>query len=261
MKERTKTALLLVLAVIPVFFSIKYLYFIVAAIALIVAFELNDLISDKKYPIIIALTFLLIVSFGYDFIASRDKLIVAGSFLLIIVLLDLIYNDIGFNNLSLIYTISLLLGFAVNGLIYLYILDGYFVWYVLLVNYGSDTGAYLIGSKFGKNKLIPHISPNKTIEGAIGGVLFGAILGSIFGSMFLSGHLDVKYIILISFIMPTIAQLGDLFFSSLKRSFNKKDFGALFPGHGGALDRIDSLIFSLVFMIIFIRFGYLGGLI
>ncbi len=260
MKQRIQTAILLIIAVIPLFFSLNYLYLVISAIAAIVSFELNDLISNKKNPVLIALTFLLIVSFGYDFIAGKDKLIVAGSFLLIIVLLDLIYNDIGFNNLSLVYTVSLLLGFAVNALVHLYKLDGLFVFYVLLVNYGSDTGAYFIGSKYGKNKLIPHISPNKTVEGAVGGVLFGGILGSIFGVLFLSNHLNNKYIILTSFIMPIIAQLGDLFFSSLKRSFNKKDFGSLFPGHGGALDRIDSLIFSLVFMIIFIRLGYLGGL-
>ena len=107
----------------------------------------------------------------------------------------------------------------------------------------------------GKHKLIPKISPNKTVEGAIGGVLVGGLLGVLFGFLFLQNEVDLITITIISFIMPFIGQLGDLFFSSLKRTYNKKDFGNTIPGHGGVLDRIDSLVFSLMLMIILIRLG------
>ncbi len=260
MKQRTVTALLIILGIVPLFFSTTYMYLVVIMIAVVASLELNDLISDKKYPVIIALNFALIISIGLDFIAGTDIIVVLGIYLLLFVLVDLIYNEIGFNNLSLIYTVSILIGFALNAFVSLYNADKWFIWYILLVNYGSDTGAYLIGSKLGKHKLIPKISPNKTIEGALGGVIFGGVLGSIF--LYFYGNKTLLLVsIVVSFIIPIISQLGDLFFSSLKRSYKKKDYGSLFPGHGGVLDRIDSLIFSLVFVILFISLGYLGALV
>lgn len=257
MKERALTAFLIILGAIPLFFSLEYLYLIIILAAFIISLELNDLVSDEKYPLIIGLNFAMIISVGLDFIASRDKLIVFGIFLLVFVLFDLIYNDIGFNNLSLIYTVSMLVGFALNAFVSLYNISGLLIWYILIVNYGSDTGAYLIGSRFGKTKLIPHISPNKTVEGAIGGIVLGGILGAIFGYFVLKIRV-VPLLIIVSFAMPIVGQLGDLFFSSLKRSYKRKDFGSIFPGHGGVLDRIDSLVFSLVFVVIFLRLGYMG---
>lgn len=257
MKQRTITALLLILGVIPLFFSVEYMHLVIIMIAFITSLELNDLISDDKYPLIIALNFAMIVSIGLDFVASTDKIIVLGIFLLLFVMLDLIYNEIGFNNLSLIYTVSILIGFALNSFVTLYNADKWFIWYILLVNYGSDTAAYLIGSKFGKHKLIPKISPNKTIEGSIAGIIFGGLLGTLFLYFYGSGEYLIISVV-VSCLIPVISQVGDLFFSSLKRSFNKKDFGGLIPGHGGVLDRIDSLIFSLVFVIIFIRLGFIG---
>lgn len=257
MKQRAMTALLIILGAIPLFFSQPYLYLIIILISFVVSLELNDLISDQKYPLIIALNFAMIISVGLDFIASTDKLIVFGVFLLVFVLFDLIYNNIGFNNLSLIYTVSMLVGFALNAFVSLYNISGYLIWFLLIVNYGSDTGAYLIGSKFGKNKLIPHISPNKTVEGAIGGIVFGGVLGFLFGLFVLKVD-DLPLLALVSFTMPIIGQLGDLFFSSLKRLYNRKDFGGVFPGHGGVLDRLDSLVFALVFVVIFLRLGLIG---
>ncbi|NLC33877.1 MAG: phosphatidate cytidylyltransferase [Erysipelothrix sp.] len=257
MKERTLTALAIIAGVIPLFFSEEYLYLLVLMISFAIALELNDLISDNKYPLIVGLTFAMITSIGLDFIASGDKLMVIMIFLIIFVLFDLVYNEIGFNNLSILYSVSLLVGFAMNAFISLYAMSTLFVWYILIVTYGSDTGAYLIGSRFGKNKLIPKISPNKTVEGAIGGVVVGGTLGLSFALLTLQTD-NILLLVLISYGIPMLAQLGDLFFSSLKRLFNKKDFGTLFPGHGGVLDRIDSLIFSLVFIVIFLRIGYIS---
>lgn len=258
MKQRAITSFALIAAVIPLFFFEAYFIGLIVIVALIGSFELNDLIADKKYPLLIASIFGLIVSFGLDFVTTSDKLIVAGLFLLLFVLLDLIYFKIRFNDLSLAYTISLLLGFALSSIVYLYKLDIFLVMYVILVNYGSDVGAYLVGSRWGKRKIAPKISPNKTLEGSIGGVGFAAILGISFGLLFLGEHMSTEKLVIVSLILPVISQVGDLFFSSLKRTYNKKDFGSIFPGHGGVFDRIDSLIFSLLFMIIFIRLGYLG---
>lgn len=260
MKQRTITALAIIAGVIPLFFSSEYMYLILILVSIIAAVELNDLVSDTRFPMIIGLNFALIVSLGLDFVASYDKIVVLGIFLLIFVLFGLIYFDLGFNNLSLMYTVSILIGFALNAFANLYFENKWFILYVLLVTYGSDTGAYLIGSMFGKHKLIPKISPNKTIEGALGGVVMGGLLGTIF-LFFTNAGQDIGMALIVSFIMPVIGQLGDLFFSSLKRLYNRKDFGTLMPGHGGVLDRIDSLLFCLVFVTIFIRLGYIGVII
>lgn len=260
MKQRTITALILILGVIPLFFSETYLNLVVILVAFIAALELNDLIADQKYPLIIGLNFALMISLGLDFVASYDKTVVLGIFLFIFVLFDLIYNEIGFSNLALMYAVSMLVGFALNAFVTMYAINGWLILYVLIANYASDTGAYLIGSTMGKHKLIPKISPNKTVEGAVGGVLMGGILSFVFAYFFVDYEISTLFILLISFCIPVMGQLGDLFFSSLKRSYNKKDFGGTIPGHGGVLDRIDSLVFSLVFMIILLRMLFLGGI-
>ncbi len=114
---------------------------------------------------------------------------------------------------------------------------------ILLIAWSTDSFAYFTGTKFGKNKLCPKISPNKTVEGAIGGILGALVVGLIF-NLFVLKLLFFK-IIFVSFILSIACILGDLFESSLKRYNNKKDSGNIFPGHGGMLDRIDSLFFAI----------------
>jgi phosphatidate cytidylyltransferase len=93
--------------------------------------------------------------------------------------------------------------------------------------------------------MIPRVSPNKTWEGSIGGWCTGAVMSFVFG-MFFCTHLPVALRIAGSLILPAVAQIGDLSFSSIKRRFGIKDLGNLFPGHGGMLDRVDSIIFCLM---------------
>ena len=97
----------------------------------------------------------------------------------------------------------------------------------------------------GKHKMIPHVSPNKTWEGAIGGYLIAAAISTVFG-LYVLTTLPSSLVITASLVLPFVAQVGDLSFSSIKRHFQIKDFGNLFPGHGGVLDRVDSIIFCLV---------------
>lgn len=131
--------------------------------------------------------------------------------------------------------------------------------YLYSIVLGTDTFAYLFGIKFGKHKLCPEISPKKTTEGALAGLIFGSLLGV--GAVFLfkiGNPTSVKetWIIIlgslfISMVISVSVQIGDLVASKIKRTYEIKDFGKLFPGHGGVLDRFDSLIFSgTVFYII-----------
>ena len=115
----------------------------------------------------------------------------------------------------------------------------------------TDTFAYFGGSLFGRNKLIPSISPNKTVEGSICGSLMGTIVGSIFYYFVIGGNLIE--IIIVSFILTILAQVGDLFFSSIKRYYKIKDFSNLIPGHGGVLDRLDSVLFVILGFLLYIN--------
>lgn len=120
------------------------------------------------------------------------------------------------------------------------------IWIIFVTAWLSDTVAFAVGKKFGKNKLLPEISPKKTVEGAVGGlagsVIFNLILGIVCSVAF---KLNVNYLSLffVSIVAGVMSQLGDLAASSIKREYGIKDFSNLLPGHGGMLDRFDSVLF------------------
>lgn len=130
-------------------------------------------------------------------------------------------------------------GFSVNG---------FGLHHVLLIFIGvwlTDSGAYFVGSALGKHKLIPAVSPHKTVEGAFGGII-GAIIGYAAYGLILQFAFGVKvnyiYLIVLAVVVSIIDQVGDLIASFMKREQGIKDFGKIFPGHGGVMDRFDSSI-------------------
>lgn len=130
------------------------------------------------------------------------------------------------------------------------------IWYVVLGAFASDTFAYFIGSRFGKNKLCPTVSPNKSVEGAIGGV-FGVVLSytilTIIANIYFNFNMNIVYWILVAIVASIVGQMGDLTESAIKRYVGIKDFGKLMPGHGGILDRFDSIMFVAPIVYIFIK--------
>jgi phosphatidate cytidylyltransferase len=116
----------------------------------------------------------------------------------------------------------------------------------------GDAAAYFIGQRFGMRKLAPEISPGKTIEGAFG-YLAGSLVGGWLGAMFLVTELTTVEVVMLSAMLSVAGQMGDLFESLIKRVFAVKDSGTLLPGHGGLLDRLDSLIFPAVFATTYLR--------
>lgn len=116
------------------------------------------------------------------------------------------------------------------------------VFLVLFIVWATDTGAYFVGKAIGKNKLWPLISPNKTIEGSLGGVVLACIVGLVF-NMIHPFHAGVLGIVGIAILISVVGQMGDLVESAFKRYFGVKDSGKLLPGHGGILDRLDSVLF------------------
>ncbi|MGM9873966.1 MAG: phosphatidate cytidylyltransferase [Bacilli bacterium] len=139
--------------------------------------------------------------------------------------------------------------------------------YVIIGAFMTDIGAYFIGIFFGRNKINERISPKKTWEGFIGGIIISTICSFFFAFILaLCGHpilpklftVDRWYFILIlSFIMPFFSTLGDFVFSSAKRFYDIKDYGSVLPGHGGIMDRIDSLVFSLIISAVVINIANL----
>lgn len=137
----------------------------------------------------------------------------------------------------------------------------FWVVFALGVPWLADSAAYFAGSYFGKHKLCPNISPNKTIEGAVGGILIGTLSALLIGAIFklIYGEVTIYYgvLLLIGFVNSVVSIFGDLLFSIIKRSCKIKDFGSIMPGHGGLLDRFDSVIFCIPVIYIFSQFFYL----
>ena len=151
-----------------------------------------------------------------------------------------------------------MVGLTIAGVIYIpYLLShilllrsleggNYYIWLIIVASFLTDTCAYFVGKGIGKHKLCPVLSPNKTIEGAIGGVvgcglscmLFGVIISRFFGA-----EVNFLNLFLLGLMTSVAAQLGDLTASAIKRQYGVKDYGNLIPGHGGILDRIDSILF------------------
>lgn len=122
----------------------------------------------------------------------------------------------------------------------------YMVWMILISSWGCDTCAYVVGKLIGKKKIFPVLSPHKSLEGCIGGVLGAALIGGLYGHFFVESvfpNQTVAWIIaFICAVGAVMSMVGDLAASAIKRNHNIKDYGTLIPGHGGIMDRFDSMI-------------------
>lgn len=122
------------------------------------------------------------------------------------------------------------------------------VWLILLCSWGCDTSAYCVGRLFGRHKMAPVLSPKKSVEGAVGGVIGAALFGGIYGACIrgkVSADINVVLVyIVVCAIGALISMVGDLAASAIKRNMEIKDYGHLIPGHGGILDRFDSVIIT-----------------
>lgn len=181
----------------------------------------------------------------------RLNVIIVYFVILVLVLLKK-YNVIKINELVFSASFSVFVTFCITNIIYIRDdFEPYSLYYILLlclISWICDAGAYFVGIKFGKNKLTPEISPNKTIEGVVGGVISVFLVMVIFNLIFFNliySDVQINFITLALIIClgTVFSILGDLVASVIKRQYHIKDFGNIIPGHGGFLDRFDSLIF------------------
>ena len=220
---------------------------IISLLGLLEIFHALECISIKPvYPIGIISTILIYIS---TLTATINLNLIFSAILifsLIIFLFSKNYNiqDIGLTFLSIVYIPFLLF--------HIYYLEGtHYIWLVFIVAFGTDTFAYLIGNLFGKHKLYEKVSPNKSIEGAIGGIIGSVTLVLIFASIY--NLYPLSGLIFISIIASIFSQIGDLVASKLKRIAKLKDYGKLMLGHGGIMDRFDSIIFAAPIIYYFIE--------
>ena len=138
----------------------------------------------------------------------------------------------------------------------------YLVWLIYISSWICDTCAYLTGTKFGKRKLAPELSPHKSVEGAIGGIAGTVLISVLFSFLFMKAY-DLKsagnvlVFILLGIVGAVVSQVGDLAASAFKRNSDVKDYGVIIPGHGGIMDRFDSVIFTAP-MIYFLAAMFFG---
>lgn len=257
MKARTVGAVIL-LTVLILSLLIGYEVFaIVMLIGAILGYRelINIKYKDKEKNIeivrFIGYISLILIVFNSIFYEIEEKL------LLIIPILGLtipivFYNDnkkYNINDALFILGVVYFIGFAFENLIYMDKLDIHKCIFIFIIAFATDTYAYIGGMLVGKHKLTS-ISPKKSIEGSMIGTIMGVLIGSVYYYAFIGG-ISIVSIVLMCLCLSILSEIGDLVFSSIKRYFNKKDYSNLIPGHGGILDRFDSVIFvSLGFTIL-----------
>ncbi len=251
MKQRVITAVIALIIFLPLLYLGGLPFDILVTLMGIVAMS-EFLIMKKKLLVSFEaiVSFLLMLSILLPVFWSgfwtQDTL--GGSFYLL-ALVMLVYTVISKNRFSFDDAGVLLLGglYAGLGFRFMMLARAESLWmmlYALLIVWVTDSGAYLIGRKIGKNKLAPHISPNKTWEGSIGGSLSAVV---IVGAYLYFVQAAFPYS-LWTLVFSVGGQLGDLIESAFKRHYGVKDSGKILPGHGGILDRFDSLLFVLPLM-------------
>lgn len=217
--------------------------------------------TRKEFPFFVELCAYILVAFitlnnyeSTNLYFLMDYRLMAIMIFIFLAPMVFINNNKKYNlNDALFLTAStLFIGLSFNLLILLRNFSLDYVIYLFIISIITDTFAYITGKYIGKNPLAPLISPKKTIEGLIGGTIMGVVVGSIYYTTVINPGLDIGIIIFVTLCLSLIGQLGDLIFSSIKRYYDVKDFSNLIPGHGGILDRLDSIIFIVLGFILFL---------
>lgn len=259
MKQRIITAIIGAAVFVPLVIIGKVPFLLlVYAMATIGLYELLRMKNVHKLSFVSILSYVLLwvillpneytaflTTNGYD----KLQIVLIGVLLLLLFTVGsknrFTFDDAGFLLLAIVY--------VGIGFYYMYetrAINVVYIFFALCTIWATDSGAYFVGRSFGKRKLWPDISPNKTIEGFFGGLLFGIIVGVLF---YIFTEIDTSFVKLLwmSVVVSIFGQLGDLVQSAYKRHYGVKDSGKLLPGHGGILDRMDSLIFILPILHLF----------
>jgi len=203
----------------------------------------------------------LVAAFSFTFAYSFDKTLLVSIIFFYSMALFVLYmrknSSIGLQDISKMFFLTVIICFFLVHIVFIRRLPfgKYLVWTVFIGAFLTDTFAYLSGRFFGKRKMLPHISPKKTIEGSIGGFVGSCVGMLVYGFLvqFFSRY-NVNYlnVLGLGLICSAVAQFGDFAASRIKREYGIKDYGNIMPGHGGVMDRFDSVIFTAPAVYLFV---------
>ncbi len=266
MKQRIITGLICAVLFIGCLFLMDTVFFaaVLALMSVIAVHEVEKAVNLKNKPImVLSLILSALIPLLTHFEIKIPIAAVGGFYVVLIFIFMLIQFEKTkfeeavtaiFASVAIPYSFSLFLVFRdINESFSTYTkVDGiFFILFACFSAWLTDIFAYFVGSALGKHKLCPKISPKKSVEGAVGGVvgavLLNVLLLFVFKKFFFDGETGLNYItvIVLSVCLSVISMFGDLAASTIKRNFGIKDFGKLLPGHGGIMDRCDSLLFVL----------------
>lgn len=275
MKTRTITSVFILLVTIPIILLSKYPVYPIAlsALAVMATYEILHAIGVEKNWYLSVPAYILagVFPFASYFVTAQTRFtylltIAALLYVYMIYIMGVAVFSKGRTSFKVISEVFLSITYVIvsfTSLSMIRYIDKdiglYKLLLVFIVAWVCDSMAYVVGSLFGKHKLIPEISPKKTVEGAIGGIASAVIAYMLFGLILdlAIPNMKVNYIVLAVFalVLSVVSQLGDLIASLIKREHSIKDFGNLLPGHGGIMDRFDSIMaVSTILLILSIVF-------
>ena len=254
MKKRVISEVIALLIVIPIILLGGYTYYFAIGVVSIIGFYEMIRAYERTNKIPMVMKVLSLVSYLCIILSSVTsktfdldyRLIILNIFLCLIPIVGLKKEKYDTEDALFLLAITLFLGLAFNYLIVVRNISLFYLLYVVLVTIMTDIFAHFWGSKIGRIKLCPSVSPQKTVEGMIGGTILGTFIGSIFFLTFIDTTANILLVSIISLCLSLIAGLGDLVFSAIKRHFGIKDFSNIMPGHGGILDRLDSILLAIL---------------
>lgn len=264
MKQRVMSAIVTFVIFIPIFiiggFAFNLAFYVLTLLALREFMKVRE--KEKMYPDFIRLISYLVISLMYfqntlnnDLNFAVDYRLVSGIFLTFLLPVVLYHDEKVYNVKDAFYLLGgvFFLGCSMS-LFYMYRnMSLGLIIFLFLITIITDSYAYFIGKLIGKNKLLKQISPNKTWEGTIGGSLISTFICTVYYITVIDSNISLGVIVLIILFLSLIGQFGDLLFSAIKRIYKVKDFSNIMPGHGGVLDRLDSIIFVMLTFTFFLE--------
>ncbi|MHC6179609.1 phosphatidate cytidylyltransferase [Clostridium sp. JNZ X4-2] len=261
MNNRYLGAFTLIPFILILFLGGVYLKYGIMVISLMGMYEFYKVIKQKGINAINIIGYLLCIAYymtlgaevNYKFIFFT--IVVSMFMLLCIPVLDTDYNFIdiactlfGFLYVALFFSTIVLVNSGSYG--------NYLVWLIIISAWSCDTAAYYTGRFLGRRKLCPKVSPKKTVEGSLGGVLGSILICGLFGYFAIKRGVPIAlhHYLIMGILCGSFCQFGDLTASSIKRFVGVKDYSNLIPGHGGILDRFDSILFSGVIVVYYLMF-------
>lgn len=263
-----------ILGVILFFYDTILLNIALAVISAIAVYEMtyNTKYVTSKALVAVSMAYAMFVPFSkIEAVEPYSTLVIILFVVALVSILFARHNVLPFQQVAVSFTVAMMVPFALSCLVFVRDLQPqnvkvglglYYIILILICAWISDAGAYFIGRAFGKHKMAPTISPKKTVEGAIGGVVFCVIFNIAFTYVYFeimenTGTVvesNLIYLVIISVIGSLVGILGDLTASIIKRQSGIKDFGNIMPGHGGVVDRFDSILFIAPFVYVGLQF-------